>query len=201
MRYPAPWPDRRRVNTLNGLAKRIVKAVIAYRQLVFSRVIKRVLKTHDVAVLIAVRQDLLKWALSKYHGDGTGNPGHLQFKLANGAIGRDDISRIHVDCHVLGEIIDQCEKIHAAKRRLQTRLRRSGLEVYPVLYEEFLRDRATTVEQILQFLGVKVPRDRIDSIISQKEQFVKVHSDDIRDFVENYDEVIEKFGNRFAAWS
>ena len=38
-----------------------------------------ILKKYEVTAFVLIRQDLLRWALSKYHGDGTGQKGHLQF--------------------------------------------------------------------------------------------------------------------------
>lgn len=49
----------------------------------FKKVLLEIFKKYKVVVLFALRQYLLRWGLSKYHGDCTGKPGHLQFKLAN----------------------------------------------------------------------------------------------------------------------
>lgn len=58
----------------------------------------KILRRNDTVVFLAVRQDVFRWGLSKYHGDGTGQPpGHLQFKLARGELQKSEIGKIHVD--------------------------------------------------------------------------------------------------------
>ena len=201
MRYRSPWPDRRRLASMGGLRRRLTKTAIAYQQFAFSRMMRRVLKRHEVVVLLAVRQDVLRWALSKYHGDGTGNPGHLQFKLANGTIRHEDIGKIRVDCNELAGIINHCRKVHASKRRIQRQLERAGIPVHVVRYESFLSDQIATLEAIFGALELHVSNARIAEIAAQKTKFVKVHSDDISDFVENHEEVTSRFGDQFVEWA
>lgn len=87
----APVPDKL-VRSLRHMYIKYQKSRGKFKRLMFE-----LLKKHEVLVLLAVRQDVLRWALSKYHGDGTGKMGHLQFKLARGELDRADISRIYVD--------------------------------------------------------------------------------------------------------
>jgi len=159
-----------------------------------------VLKRHDVVVLMAVRQDVLKLALSIYHGDGTGKPGHLQFKLARGSINRDDIGRIRVDCDRLEKIVSKCEVMHAEKRQLMEDFERSGIQTYPILYEEFVSSKRDYLENLFKILELEISNDEVSRVLSQEEYLKKVHSDDISEFVENHEEVLDRFSDRFVSW-
>ena len=166
----------------------------------FRRMMIELLSRNNVAVFFAVRQDVLRWGLSKYHGDGTGKAGHLQFKLASGQISRDDIDKIHVDCLRLDKIISTYEEELVRKRRLMEEFKLAGIRTRPLIYEEFLEDKHQYFGQIFEFLDLEVSKEEIDAAINQGEYFKKVHSDNLSDFVENHEEVNEKFGNRFVNW-
>jgi len=153
-----------------------------------------VLKRNDVVVFLALRQDILKWALSKYHGDGTGKPGHLQFKLANGKIKRRAIGKIHVDSTRLETIISQCVEAHARKRRLAEDFNLAGIQTHSLIYEDFLTDKQKYLNRILDILELKTSTEEIDAALKKGTYFEKVHSDDITNFVVNHEEVKEKFG-------
>ena len=158
------------------------------------------LRQHGVIVLLAVRQDVLRLALSKYHGDGTGKPGHLQFKLARGEISRDEIGKINIDSERLETIIAACESLHEENRRLMADLRHAGIQAYPVLYEDFLTDKRCYLERLFKLLELEVSSDEISRVLSEEPFFKKVHSDDISEFVENHEEIMSRFGDRFISW-
>jgi hypothetical protein len=166
----------------------------------FKRMMFDTLKQHNVTVLMAVRQDLLRWGLSKYHGDGSGRPGHLQFKLARGAISREEIGKITVDCERLEEIISNCETLHQQKRLLLAEFKQAGINAHPVLYEEFLEDKRSYLTNLFDLLELDVTSDEIDRVLRQKEYLKKVHSDDISEFVENHEVVTQRFADRLNAW-
>ncbi len=166
----------------------------------FKHMMINLLRRNDVVVFLAVRQDLLRWGLSKYHGDGTGKPGHLQFKLAAGKISRDEIGKIQVDCTRLEEIITKCEESNVRKRRLVEELKLAGIQTHLLLYEDFLTDQQQYFSQILNYLELETSKGEIDAVLKRGAYFKKVHSDDISDFVENHEEVKEKFGDRFVPW-
>jgi hypothetical protein len=153
-----------------------------------------VLKKNDVAVFLALRQDILKWALSKYHGDGTGKPGHLQFKLAKGKIKRNAIGKIHVDSTRLETIISQCVEAHARKRRLAEDFKQAGIQTHSLVYEDFLTDKRKYLNRIVDILELNTSTEEIDAALRKGAYFEKVHSDDITNFVVNHEEVKEKFG-------
>jgi len=160
----------------------------------FRRMMFNVLKRNDVVVFLALRQDILKWALSKYHGDGTGKPGHLQFKLANGKIKRSSIGKIHVNCTHLEQIISQCLEAHARKRRLMEDFSRAAIETHYLSYEDFLTDKQKYLNRILDIIELNISSKEINAALKMGAYFEKVHSDDIKNFVVNHEEVLEKFG-------
>jgi hypothetical protein len=166
----------------------------------FSRMMLEVLKRHDVLVFLAVRQDLLRWALSKYHGDGTGRPGHIQFRLASGKLARNEIPRITVELDRLERTIDRCEAIHAEKRMLMTKLQDAGLEVVPVRYEDFLADPATSLTGLVARLGHKVPAEEAREALARGAFVERVHGDDLSEFFANAGIIESRFGDRFEPW-
>lgn len=166
----------------------------------FKRTMFEMLRRHDVVVLMAIRQDVLRLGLSKYHGDGTGEPGHLQFKLARGVIARDDIRKIHVDCERLEQIVSECEALHNEDRLLMEEFKQAENQVYPIIYEEFVTDKRSYFERLFRILELDIKSDEISQVLDQEEYFKKVHSDDISEFVENHDEVTSRFAGRYVSW-
>lgn len=166
----------------------------------FSRVMLDVLNRHDVLVFLAVRQDLLRWALSKYHGDGTGRAGHIQFRLASGKLARDEIPRITVDSDRLERTIDRCEAIHAEKRKLMRELKQGGLDVVPVRYEDFLADPAACLMDLIAGLGHEVSGDEARAALARGAFVERVHGDDLSEFFVNAEELESRFGDRFQPW-
>jgi hypothetical protein len=158
------------------------------------------LKRHNVIVFMAIRQDVLRLGLSKYHGDGTGKPGHLQFKVARGAIAKNEIGKIQVDCDRLEEIISNCETLHEEDRRLMKEFEQIGLRVYPIFYEDFVTDKRSYLERLFKILELDIASDEISQVLGQEEYFKKVHSDDISQFVKNHEEVLSKFSDRYVSW-
>lgn len=159
-----------------------------------------ILKRHNVVVLLAVRQDVLRLGLSIYHGDGTGKPGHLQFKLARGVIDRDAIGKLDVDCERLETIISKCEAMHLEKRLLMEELTQVGIQTHPILYEEFVASKKHYLMDLFEVLELKITDDEVSRVLGQEEYLKKVHSDDISEFVENHEEVLNTFSDRFVSW-
>jgi len=166
-----------------------------YREMMFTR-----LMSNDVVVFMAVRQDVFRWALSKYHGDGTGKRGHLQFKLASGEITRDDIAGITVDCEQFEALVSDCEQRHERKRALLEDLSAAGIRTGVLRYEDFLADKQTYFEELLGTIGCPNSREQIESALLAGTELQKVHSDDISEFVTNHEEVNDRFSHRFVEW-
>jgi hypothetical protein len=166
----------------------------------FKKVLIRLLRDLGIVVFIAVRRDLLRWSLSKYHGDGTGKPGHLQFKLAKGDIAKEDIGKIHVDPAKLDLIIKACEAKYRQKKVLLSRLESSGVAAYPLFYEEFLKDKVIYFDNLLGRLGIRKEQSEIEWAIGKGAYFEKVHAIDISSFVENHEEIEARFGGLADCW-
>ncbi|MCP5005995.1 MAG: hypothetical protein GY941_18960 [Planctomycetes bacterium] len=181
----------------NRLLTRLLKKYHAWS---YKSMMLNLLKKNNVTVFFAIRQDVLRWGLSKYHGDGKGNAGHLQFKLASGNISREQIGKINVDCKRLEKIILNLEDSHTRKRQLMEEFKLAGIQAYPLCYEDFLADKRKYFREILEFLELEISTEEIDAALQRGEHFEKVHSDDISEFVVNHQEVLEKFGNRFISW-
>jgi len=171
-----------------------------YHFKIFKKMMINILRRHNVVVFMVVRQDIFRWGLSKYHGDGTGKSGHLQFKLASGKLSRDKIGKVFVDPEKLNRIISDREALHAAKRRLLIEFKKNGIQTYPLLYEDFLNDRKLVVKYIAKCLEMDLTEAEIDCALQKGEYYKKVHSDDISEFVENHEEIKNKFGDRYISW-
>lgn len=167
----------------------------------FKATIYDALQNHNVVVFLTVRQDVLRWALSKYHGDGTGKPGHIQFRLATGELKKHEIEKVTVDLDRLGRIIEQCEAVHARYKALSDDLKGRGIEVYPLKYEEFLEDKQSYFMKLGKYLGIDWDMGKVDQAMSAGSYLKKVHSNNIESFVTNHQEVMERFGDRYVAWS
>jgi len=157
-------------------------------------------RRNEVVVLNTVRQDVLRWGLSKYHGDGTGKHGHLQFKLASGELSRKDIGKIQVDLNRLEKIISDCEDLHQHKQDLIEDLNRAGIENLTLCYEDFLLNKKDYFRKILESLEINISEEEIRKSLEVGSYFKKVHSDDISEFVINHEEITDKFNDRFIPW-
>ena len=200
MRFNPPNPYPAFLESLTGRIKFLERDFRNRYAQSFKKMMFDLLKKHDVIVLIAVRQDVFRLSLSKYHGDGTGNPGHLQFKLARGAITRNEIGKIHVDCDRLEEIISTCELVDEENRVLMEDFKRAGIQTHAVLYEEFVTDKRNYMERLFRILELDISDDELSRVLAQEEYIKKVHSDDISEFVENHEEVTSRFADRYISW-
>ena len=160
----------------------------------------RFFRDNNIVVFVIVRQDIFRWALSKYHGDGTGQPGHLQFELAKNKIDRAQIPRIRVDLKAFRQVLARCERLLAQKRQLLDRLDRNGVSAWPLFYESFCADKKAFFTDVLAQLELPSTEQDIDAVLEKGTRFKKVHSHDIREFVVNADEVLEEFGEPYVNW-
>lgn len=166
----------------------------------YTKMIADVLNAKEVVVFMLVRQDVLRWALSKYHGDGTNRHGQLQFRLASGHITSEELGKINVDCKRLGRIIIECERIHQRKNRIASLLMRKDIKVVPIRYEDFLKDKVSYFKKLGKEIDVDFSDQQIADTLIIGGLYKKVHSDDISEFVINHEEVLDKFGDRFVRW-
>ena len=184
----------------NKVEESCLNSTTNYEEKIFQEIMFNTLKKHKVVVFITVRQDIMRWALSKYHGDGTGKPGHLQFKLQDGRISRKDIRSIKIDIKRFKEIINQCYHIINQKIRLYHELKENNIDTYPVFYEQFSHNKVTYFSEFLDKIEINNNVDLINNVLEQGEHFEKVHNDDISTFVENHEEILSMFGNEYLKW-
>ncbi len=170
------------------------RAFRKYRRRSFRRMMLEVLKRNNPVVFFAFRQDLLRWSLSQYHGDGNCRPGHMQFELASGKISKEEIGKIHVDCDRLGEILAKSDKMVARKNRLMKEFRSHGIAAYPLYYEDFLEDKYRYFSRFFEILEIQVSKQEIEAALKKGAYYKKVHPGDISEFVINHQEVMDRFG-------
>jgi hypothetical protein len=200
MRFKPPSPSAFRP-LFPGLDRALALLTRSSHQAKFESMMIRLFNELNIVVFLAVRQDLLRWSLSRYHGDGSGKPGHLQFRLAGGDISRSEIGKIRVDPGRLSRIIKKCERSLEGKHDLQKRLREAGIEVHALLYEEFLSNKPAFLRRLLRSLELETGDEQIAQALQAGAWFRKVHSDDISEFVINHEEITARFGGRFHDWN
>ena len=159
----------------------------------FLKMARKILEKTGAVAFFALRQDLLRWSLSRYHGDGSCRPGNMQFKLAEGKISRDDIGKIAVDCGKLEQIIAQAEQMLAGKMQIVRDFRACGIEAHPLFYEDFLEDKVSYFTRLFRILEIDITVQDIENALDKGAYFQKVHSSDISEFVVNHEEVLERF--------
>lgn len=148
-----------------------------------------ILKKYKVTAFVLIRQDLLRWALSKYHGDGTGQKGHLQFSNVH----IKDLPKLKVNWSSLKKKIKKCERRIADKEKLIQNLRSAGVEAFPLYYEDFCYNKAAYFKKLLHTLELELSDDEVRQALMQNCNYSKVHPDDISTFVDNHQEIIKKF--------
>ena len=161
-----------------------------------------VLSENNVVAFVNIRKDVLRWALSRYHGDGSGKgTGHLQFALAKGKITHDEIPKLYVDLKKLKKMIDHCIALNSKKNKLLKDLADYGIESYPLYYEDFCSRKLDFFRTLLLRLDLEIPADEILKTLEKEVHLRKVHSDDIKTFVINYEEVLKNYGDLGAPLS
>ena len=157
-------------------------------------------KQHNITVFFAVRQDMLRWGLSKYHGSGDGKKGHLQFDLASGKIRTEDIGSVTVDVGKFKKIIEHCHYVHREKKALYDEFRAQNIPCAVLRYENFLDDKTQYFKEFYRQLNIEKTEEQINKSIADGTTLKKVHGNDISSFVINHEEIQEKFGDEFFAW-
>lgn len=197
MRTTAPWSAEDFSHPTRKAWRRALAELQRIDNLVQLALLAR---RHRVVVFVAVRQDHFRWALSKYHGDGTGRPGHLQFKVRAGEVDPRRLDPIRVDPGRLRRILGQCARIDARKALIGRCLQRVGVEVHPLLYEEFLEDRTEHFRKFCRAIGVGASRQQIEEAVRADTGYRKVHSADISKWVANHEEIESEFGGTRWRW-
>ena len=153
------------------------------------------LRRHKVVVLFAVRQDLFRWALSKYHGDGTGKEGHLQFALADGKIEASEVPSIEVDPDKFRKVINFCRYNVKLKKHLLRLMEQAGIKTAAVIYEDYLNEPYRYFHKLMGAIDHPVTDAEIEAALQKGSWLKKVHSHEISDFVSNHKEIEAEFGD------
>ena len=153
------------------------------------------LRRNKVVVLFAVRQDLFRWGLSKYHGDGTGQEGHLQFALADGKIDASEVPSIEVDPDKFRKVINDCHQNMKLKKHLMRLMERAGIKTSAIIYEDYLSDPYSYFHKLMGAINHPVTDAEIEAALQQGSWLKKVHSHDISNFVSNHREIEAEFGD------
>ena len=147
------------------------------------------LKRHGVTAFVLIRQDVLRWALSKYHGDGTGKRGHLQF--SNVSI--KDLPKMEVQWKRLKKQIERCEKRIADRERLLEDLRKSGIAAHPFFYEDFCADKTAYFKRLFEALDIPISEQEIEATLRRGSLYKKVHPDELSEFISNHEEILGRY--------
>jgi len=147
------------------------------------------LKHHEVTAFVLIRQDVLRWALSKYHGDGTGKKGHLQFSNVN----IKDLPKMEVKWKLLKKQIERCEKRIADREQLLEDLRNFGIAAHPLFYEDFCADKTAYFKHLFEKLDLTISEQEIDATLRRGSLYKKVHPEALREFIHNHEEILGKY--------
>ena len=150
-----------------------------------------ILNKYRVTAFVLIRQDILRWGLSKYHGDGTGKKGHLQFSNVH----IEDLAKLKVNWNNLKKEIKKCERRIANKEKLIQGLRNAGVETFPLYYEDFCYNKSDYFKNLLHRLDIDLSHEYIQQVLAKDCNYNKVHPDDISTFVDNHQEITSKFDN------
>jgi hypothetical protein len=152
------------------------------------------LKAHEVTAFVLIRQDVLRWALSHYHGDGTGKKGHLQFNRVTISA----LPKIKVSWRQLRKKIARCQRRIEDKKRLLQELRDAGVEAFPLYYEDFCNRKSDYLKNLFNKLDLTVTDRAIQQVITADCHVNKVHPDEISEFVQNHEHITKKFEDYMA---
>jgi len=139
-------------------------------------------KKHNVVVFILFRHNILKWAISKCR------PNSYQFKLVKGQI--QENPPLNIDFNMLDKKIEECKKLHEQKKMILNRCIKDRLRAYPIYYEYMNEDKEKYFGDILDKIGITLSPDELSNFIAKQNYFKKVHSDNLEDFVINYNELL-----------
>jgi hypothetical protein len=204
MRIVPPWdlPNLRadsasRKNPAIDFACRTIRRI---ERNSFKKLMAESLAELGVVVFVMVRQDIFRWAISKYHGDGSGRPGHLQFRMAAGEVPNGNLPKIRIEPKRFERILAKCAELHRIKRWWYDAMKDSGIAAYPLRYEDFSEDRVRFFAEAVRSLELTVPLAELTERIAAGTRLKRVHGADISDYVINHREISDRYGDSFIRW-
>jgi len=137
-----------------------------------------VLKEHGVTVFILFRRDTLKHTLSCM------DP---QLQFVGETISDKNIYNVGVFRGKYNHIL----AINKLKESAYANLNAKGISVSKIYYEDMLADKTSFIKNILIKAGMHI--DQIDPNILSTCAFKKVHPDNVTEFVQNYDDIMQAY--------
>jgi hypothetical protein len=107
---------------------------------------------------------------------------------------------MHVDPDVLEQKLEQCQAIHAGKRRMKQVLEEAGLDGVLVRDEDLLSDEADLMRRMLVALGHDPAEHDLRDALALDIHVKRVHGEDLSEFFLNADELLARFSDRFEVW-
>lgn len=141
-----------------------------------------VIKKNNVVIFVLIRRDISRHAISMC------STNRLQFDLITKKINKNP--KQIIDLKMLATNIDICKNVLKHKKILIKSLKKQGINVCPLYYEDFCKDKFTFFKYILNKLDIIMNDQAIIKLVKSNISFQKVHDDDIKKFVINYDEVV-----------
>lgn len=156
-------------------------------------VIKNIIVKNNVVCFVLIRKNILKWAISRLRSNT------LQFQLINKDITANP--KLYVKIEDLDEKIRLCQKLLDDKQKLINALKADGVDVHPIYYEDYCNNKYKFFENVFNKLDIKMTNQELKKFAEIEVHFKKVHSNDIKDFIENYDEVLDYIKkNKLEKW-
>lgn len=151
--------------------------------------IEEPIKNNNVVVFVLIRQNVFKWGLSWYDSSST------QFQLIKGEIQKDPT--ITVDIGKFKGILNTCCKLLEERYKLIETLKKRGIKVVPIYYEEYCENKKMFFKKIFDSIDVKLSDKELTEYANKPNFFKKVHGDDLKKYVTNYDELKKVFGDTY----
>ena len=183
-----------------GNSKLLKQKFIDYKNNQYRKMMMDIFIRFNVTVFLMVRQNIFEWAFSQYHGDGSGNRGHLQFKLALGEIGEKDIKPIIIEENRFIKVLNMTKNKFEQKRKLYVELVNRNIRVIPLIYEDFLNDQKKFFSDFFRNLDIPMNEKLLEESLEKGTILKKVHKEDLKSYIINHDEILAKYGRFYIPW-
>lgn len=148
------------------------------------------IKNNNVVVFILIRQNVFKWALSWYDSSAT------QFKLIKGEVEKDP--KITVDVEKFRSILKGCCQGLNERYKLIEELKKRGVTVVPIYYEEYCENKVAFFRKFFDSIDMKLTEGELLEFANRPNFFKKVHGDNLKQYVVNYEELKKEFGKLYS---
>jgi len=143
------------------------------------------LKKNGVVVFVLIRRDIARQAVSMC------STNRLQFDLKAGKIEQNPKHTINL--RTLDRNIKTCKHVLKQKQYLINMLKKQGISVHPIYYEEFCKNKLNFFKTFLTKIDVTLSDSELKKLATSQIPFKKVHDNEIKKFVINYTQVVSFF--------